>query len=61
MILITLCEWNDLGFSYAEWTRDGVSCYGYADPINDEELIPDDVRETIALLIAPSLKAKLNV
>ncbi len=54
---------------YAEWTRNGIAEYAHADEElftadprdNEVRGIPDDVRETLALLIAPSLKAKLNV
>ncbi len=48
---------------YAEWTRNGVEQWARADdtlwdaPGKGEVLgIPDDVRETLALLIAPSLR-----
>lgn len=50
---------------YAEWTRNGVKEHAYAtqddDPYGKEDdaadnVIPDDVRETLALLIAPSLR-----
>ncbi len=58
---------------YAEWTRNGVPQWGFADEEKFDPLaelpedqtegangevrgIPDDVRETLALLIAPSLR-----
>ena len=54
--------------TYAEWVRNGIDEWARADeslwddPGAGEVCgIPDDVRETLALLIAPSLKAKLNV
>ena len=62
--------------AYAEWTRDGREEWAHADenkfkggdetegdgPLEDGEVrgIPDDVRETLALLIAPSLAAKVQ-
>ncbi len=54
--------------TYAEWLQDGVSDAGYGTDADnayrnnpdDHALIPDDVREHIALIVAPSLDDKLG-
>ena len=54
---------------YAEWIRDGLPEQGYATAEDDSycgtrdegmHYIPDDVRETLALLIAPHLRERLK-